>query len=46
MYAVDVDESLVEGLSFLARRRVATTICLPLGLGGLGSVQAVRMDAS
>ena len=29
-YAVDVDEELIEGLSFLAYRRVATTIYLPL----------------
>lgn len=41
-YAVDVDEDLIEGLSFLAYQRVATTIHLPLGSGG--SVQAVRVD--
>ena len=43
-YAVDVDEELIEGLSFLAYRRVATTIYLPLRRGGAGSVQAIRVD--
>ena len=43
-YAVDVDEELIEGLSFLAYQRVATTIYLPLGHGGTGSVQAIRVD--
>jgi hypothetical protein len=41
-YAVDVDEDLIEGLSFLAYQRVATTIYLPLGSGG--SVQSVGVD--
>lgn len=41
-YMVDVDEDLIEGLSFLAYQRVATTIHLPLGTSG--SVQAVRVD--
>ena len=45
-YAVDVDEELIEGLSFLAYRRVATTIYLPLPHGGSGSLQAVRVDPS
>ena len=45
-YTVDVDEELIEGLSFLAYRRVATTIYLPLRAGGSGSVQAVRVDPS
>ncbi len=40
-YAVEVDEELIEGLSFLAYRRVATTIYLPLRSG---SVQAIRVD--
>jgi hypothetical protein len=40
-YTVEVDEELIEGLSFLAYRRVATTIYLPLRHG---SVQAVRVD--
>jgi hypothetical protein len=43
-YAVDVDEELIEGLSFLAYQRVATTIYLPLRAGRSGSVQAVRVD--
>jgi len=43
-YTVDVDEELIEGLSFLAYRRVATTIYLPVPRGGAGSVQAVRVD--
>jgi hypothetical protein len=43
-YAVDIDEELMEGLSFLAYRRVATTIFLPLRYGGSGSVQAVQVD--
>ena len=43
-YAVEVDEELIEGLSFLAYRRVATTIYLPLRRGGAGSVQAIRVD--
>ena len=43
-YAVDIDEELMEGLSFLAYRRVATTIYLPLGYGGSGSVEAVQVD--
>ena len=43
-YAVDIDEELIEGLSFLAYRRVATTIYLPLVQGNKGSVQAVRVD--
>jgi hypothetical protein len=43
-YTVEIDEDLIEGLSFLAYRRVATTIYLPLRYGGAGSVQAVRVD--
>ncbi len=41
-YAVDVDEDLIEGLSFLAYQRVRTTIYLPLG--SAGSVQAVVVN--
>ena len=33
-YVVEIDEELIEGLSFLAYRRVATTIYLPLQHGG------------
>jgi hypothetical protein len=43
-YTVEIDEDLIEGLSFLAYRRVATTIYLPLRHGGAGSVQAVSVD--
>ena len=44
-YTVAVDEELLQGLSFLAYRRVATTIYLPLHPGGgAGSVQAVTVD--
>ena len=43
-YTVEIDEDLIEGLSFLAYRRVATTIYLPLRYGGPGSLQAVRVD--
>ncbi len=43
-YTVETDEDLIEGLSFLAYRRIATTIFLPLPYGGSGSVQAVRVD--
>lgn len=39
-----VDEALIEGLSFLACRRVGTTIDLPLPHVGPGSIQAVRVD--
>ena len=45
-YAVAVDEELIEGLSFLAYRRIATTIYLPLRPGSAGSAQAVRVDPS
>ena len=43
-YTVEVDEDLIEGLSFLAYRRVATTIFLPLPHSGSGSMQAVAVD--
>ncbi len=42
-YTVAIDEELIEGLSFLAYRRVATTIYLPLR-SGAGSLQAVTVD--
>jgi hypothetical protein len=42
-YEVDIDEELIEGLSFLAYRRVPTTIYLPLHQGSHDSVQAVRV---
>ena len=43
-YTVEIDEDLIEGLSFIAFRRVATTIYLPVRYGGARSVQAVRVD--
>ena len=43
-YTVEIDEALIEGVSFLAYRRIATTIYLPLRYGGPRSVQAVRVD--
>jgi hypothetical protein len=43
-YAVDIDEELIEELSFLAYWRVATTIYLPLHQRRHGSVQTVRVD--
>ena len=43
-YIVVTDEDIIEGLSFLAYRRVATTIYLPLPHGGSGSMQAVTVD--
>ncbi|WP_445504341.1 hypothetical protein [Microvirga sp. G4-2] len=43
-YTIDIDEELIEGLSFLAYRRVATTIYLPFRQGDHASVQAVRVD--
>lgn len=42
-YVVETDEDLIEGLSFIAYQRVATTIYLPLASGG-ASVQAIRVD--
>lgn len=43
-YTVETDEEAIEGLSFMAYRRVATVIFLPLRQGGAGSFQAVRID--
>jgi hypothetical protein len=40
-YTIQTDEELIEGLSFLAYRRVATVIFLPLRHGGIGSVQVI-----
>ncbi len=44
VYRVAIDEEPIEGLSFLAYRRVATTIYLPIGNRRGGSIQAVRVD--
>lgn len=43
-YTVQTDEELLEGLSFLAYRRVATVIFVPLRHGGPGSLQAITID--
>jgi hypothetical protein len=43
-YTVETDEDLIEGVSFLASRRVATTIYPSLRYGGPGSLQAVPVD--
>jgi hypothetical protein len=40
-YTVQTDEEPIEGLSFLAYRRVATVIFLPLRHGGSGSFQVI-----
>jgi hypothetical protein len=42
-YTIQTDEEPIEGLSFLAYRRVATVIFLPLGKGGPGSFQAISV---
>ena len=43
-YTVETDEEPIEGLSFMAYRRVATVIFLPLARGGPGSFQAVQVE--
>ena len=43
-YTVETDEELLEGPSFLAYRRVATTIYLPLRHSAAGSMQAIAVD--
>ena len=43
-YTVQTDEELLEGLSFLAYRRVATVIFVPLRHGGPDSLQAITVD--
>ena len=43
-YTVETDEELLEGLSFPAYRRVATTIFLPSRPGDLVSGQFVTLD--
>lgn len=40
-YTIQTDEEPIEGLSFLAYRRVATVIFLPLRHGGTGSFEAI-----
>ena len=43
-YMVQTDEELLEGLSFLAYRRIATVIFVPLRHGGPSSLQAITVD--
>jgi len=43
-YMIETDEEAIEGLSFLAYRRIATVIFLPVPHGGAGSFQAVPVD--
>jgi len=43
-YVVQTDEEPIESLSFIAYRRVATVIFLPLARGGPGSFEAVQID--
>ena len=43
-YTVQTDEELLEGLSFLAYRRIATVIFIPLRHGGPSSLQAITVD--
>ncbi len=43
-YIVEVDEELIEGLSFLVYQRIATTIYLPLPHGRAGAIQAIRVS--
>lgn len=40
-YTIQTDEEPIEGLSFLAYRRIATVIFLPLRHEGPGSFQAI-----
>ena len=41
---VQIDEEPIEGMSYLAYRRVAAVIFLPLARGGQGSFEAVQID--
>jgi len=43
-YTVQTDEELLEGVSFLAYRRVATVIFVPLRHSGPRSLQAITVD--
>ncbi len=43
-YTVQTDEEPIEGLSFLAYRRVATVIFLPVASQGAASFQAVTVN--
>jgi hypothetical protein len=43
-YAVETDEELIPGLSFLAYRRIRTTIILPVAFGATTARQVVAID--
>ena len=43
-YTIETHEEPIEDLSFLAYRRIATVIFLPVAHGGAGSFQAVAVD--
>lgn len=43
-YTVEIDEELIEGLSFPAYRRIATVLLLPSQSGGATSGQVVTID--
>jgi hypothetical protein len=43
-YRVDIEEERIEGLSFLAHRRLATFIRLPVAGHGPGSTQSLLVD--
>jgi hypothetical protein len=43
-YRVDIEEEQIDGLSFLAYRRLATFIRLPMTGHGLGSTQSLLVD--
>jgi hypothetical protein len=43
-YRVDIEEERIDGLSFLAYRRLATFIRLPMAGHGSGSTQSFLVD--
>jgi hypothetical protein len=43
-YRIDVEEERIEGVSFLAYRRLATFIRLPMAGHGSGSTQSLLVD--
>ena len=43
-YRIDVEEERIEGVSFLAYRRLATFIRLPVAGHGSGSTQSLLVD--
>jgi hypothetical protein len=43
-YLVETDEELIPSLSFLAYRRISTTIVVPTAFGGSTTRQAVEID--